>query len=203
MTPLSVSLAAEGDLDEQVLRRLLQYSGREIYTGVCHSKHGRDHLKQSVPRFNRAARFHAFIILADLEGDECAPGVIEDWLPQGRHPNLVLRVAVRKVESWLLADREGLAKFLAVPLNRVPIQPDTVQDGKQLMIQIAGRSRLRSIREDLVPVPGSTSRVGRNYAGQMSRFVLESWNVDRAVEHSPSLTRAVTAIQDFQPRLEV
>jgi hypothetical protein len=116
---LQVSLAAEGDLDEQVLRRLLQHSGREIYATVGYGKHGRDHLKQNIPRFNQAARIHPFIILADLEDDECAPGLIQEWLPRGRHANLVLRIAVRMVESWLLADREGFAKFLGVPLNRI------------------------------------------------------------------------------------
>jgi hypothetical protein len=202
MTALSVSLAAEGSLDEQVLRQLLQQSEREIFPVVCYGKHGRDHLKQNVPGFNEAARSHPFIVLADLEDTDCAPGLLQDWLPHGRHANLVLRIAVRMVESWLLADRQEFAKFLGVPMNRIPIQPDTVDHPKRLVVQIARHSRIRAIREDLVPTPDSTSQVGRNYVGQMIRFALERWQVKRALEHSPSLERALRAVQNFTPHVQ-
>lgn len=198
---LAVSLATEGDLDEQVLRRILRHSAREIEAGVCYGKHGRDQLKQNILRFNQAAPVRPFIILADLEDAVCAPRLIQEWLPHGAHANLVLRIAVRMVESWLLADRETFAKFLGVPPSRLPTQPDLVDHPKNTVIQIARRSRYKSIRDDLTPLAGSTRRVGPNYVGQMTRFVLEQWQVKRAAEHSPSLAHALRAIENFSPVL--
>src|SRR3990172_7799428 len=112
--PIPVSLVAEGLLDEQVLRHLLAQSGRDFALGVCYGKRGRDHLAQNIGRFNLAAVHHPFIVLADLENDECPPSLIRQWLPRGCHSNLVLRIAVRKVESWMLADGQAFAEFLVL-----------------------------------------------------------------------------------------
>jgi hypothetical protein len=201
MMPLAVRLAAEGDLDEQVLRRLLADVGRPFAPGVCYGKHGRDHLRQNLPRFNHAARHCPFVVLADLETDECPPVLIRAWLPDGGHSNLLLRIPVRMVESWLLADQDGLANFLGIPSSWIPSQPDLVEHPKRLVVQIARRSRFRTIREDLVPAPGSTSYVGKNYVAQMIRFVLTRWQTQEARRHSPSLDRALNALAHFTPIL--
>jgi hypothetical protein len=196
----SVSLATEGSLDEQVLRQVLaQTRGEGLAPAVCYVQNGRPRLRENLPRFNQAARFQPFIVLADLEGDECPPRLIREWLPDGAHSHLLLRVAVRMIESWLLADREALASFLGVPLARLPSQPDDELDPKQKLVNLARRSHLRRIREDLVPVENSTSRIGKNYNGQLTRFVATEWNAPRASQHSPSLARAIRALQNFQP----
>lgn len=156
-----VSLAVEGTLDEKVLRRLLdQVASERLEPGICYVQNGRERLKQNTPRFNQAARFQPFVILADLERDPCAPTLIQAWLPEGQHPNLTLRIAVRMIESWLLADRQACAKFLGVSEHLLPGQPDDESDPKLVLVNLARRSRARKIREDVVPPDGSTSRVG-------------------------------------------
>jgi len=51
---------------------------------------------------------------------ECAPTVLRRRLKQqgaGRleiPKALILRIAVREIESWILADRTGLASFLGI-----------------------------------------------------------------------------------------
>lgn len=199
MKPIPVSLAAEGLLDEQVLRRLLQQSGRSFAAGVCYGRQGRDNLAENVPRFNRAAAYQPFVVLADLDKDECPPGLVRRWLSGGAHPNLALRIAVREVESWLLADRQAFAGFIGVPVARLPARPDDDADPKLLVINLARRSRYRTIREEIAPAPGSTSQVGKNYSGQLIRFVLQHWQVERAAPNSPSLDRAVNAVKRFSP----
>lgn len=195
-----VSLAVEGTLDEKVLRRLLdQVASERLEPGICYTQNGRERLKQNTPRFNQAARFQPFVILADLEADDCAPTLIEDWLPAGAHPNLALRIAVRKVESWLLADRRACAGFLGVSERLLPGQPDNEPDPKLALVNLARRSRSRRIRDDVVPVAGSTSSVGRNYVGQLTRFILQDWDARRASQQSDSLRRAITALQHFSP----
>lgn len=197
MKPIAASLATEGALDEQVLRQLIAQSARQIAPGVCYGKRGRDHLKQNLPRFNQAAQHHPFIILADLEDDECAPALLREWLPRGSNPKLVFRIAVRMIESWLLADRQALAKFLGVPVAILPDTPDAEINCKARIIELARRSRLREIRQDVVPAPQSTSRIGKNYVGQLSRFALQHWQAKRAAKNSPSLAKAIRALRKF------
>jgi len=196
---IAISLAAEGSLDEQVLRQLVAQSGRPFAPGVCYGKRGRDDLRLNVPRFNLAARYKPFVILADLEADPCAPGLLSAWLPTGKHPNLVLRVAVRMVESWLLADRAAFASFIGVSKDLVPLQPDELANAKLQVVQIARRSRNRNTKLDLVPAVGSTGQVGKNYGGRLAEFVQTHWQVERARRNSPSLERALAALQSFRP----
>jgi hypothetical protein len=199
MTTIPVNLVAEGLLDEQVLRHLLTQCGRPFMPGVCYGKRGRAHLEQNLPRFNRASAYQPFIVLADLDRDDCPPSLVRRWLPQGTHPNMILRIAVREVESWLLADRESFAGFLGVSVAKVPTQPDNETDPKLYIVSLARRSRYKKLREGVAPFSGSTSRVGKNYVGQLTRFILSQWSAERARHHSPSLNRALDALQHFSP----
>jgi hypothetical protein len=202
MKTMPVSLVVEGPLDEQVLRQLITQTAQYLDPIVCYGKSGRDDVRRNVLRFNQAARHQPFIVLADLEQDECPPALIRQWLPDGAHPNLVLRIAVRMVESWLLADQQALARFLGVSptLAAWPRLPDQETDSKLALINVARRSRYRYILQDIVPAPGGTSRVGKNYAGRLTQFVLAEWKVERACQASPSLDRAVRALQRYSPR---
>lgn len=154
-----------------MLRRLIGQSNCHFNAGPCYGQKGKDHLWQNVPRYNIAARQVPFVILADLDREECPMALIERWLPGGRHGNLLVRIAVREVESWLLADRKSFADFLGVSEFKLPKDPDAYEDPKRLVVNLARDSRRRDIREDLVPLPGSTSRIGRNYIGRLGYFV--------------------------------
>jgi len=115
---------------------------------------------------------------------------------------MILRIAVREVESWLLADAERLADFLGVRRSRIPPCPDTTPDPKALIVDLAKSSRKREIREELVPAAGSTSKVGKNYVGQLLRFTISFWQIDaRAQQRSPSLKKALLAVQRFSSQI--
>ena len=79
---------------------------------------------ESLPMLNQMARFTPCLALVDFmdTGMECPPSVPSAWTPD-RHPNLIFRVVVRELESWLLADRRGIARFLRIPAARVPSAP--------------------------------------------------------------------------------
>jgi hypothetical protein len=199
MTPIPVSLAVEGLLDEQVLRVLIAQSHKAFAVGVCYGKRGKNHLRENILRFNHAAAHVPFIILADLDDVDCAPDLIRHWLPRGCHTNLILRIAVREIESWLMADREHLADFLGIASTKIPIHPDECADPKIEIINLARRSSKHSIREDLIP--DSPSRVGKNYIGQLTWFVTTKWRATHARKHSPSLDSAINALAQFNPRI--
>jgi hypothetical protein len=199
VSPLPVDLIAEGPLDEQVLRQLVLQSAPHLQAGVCFGKKGRDWLQANLPKYNQAAQSRPFVTLADLEQDECPPTLLQLWFPRGIHPNMRPRLAVRMVESWLLADRESLARFLGIALHHIPQWPDDEANPKQFMVNLARRSRFRTIRDEMVPPQNTPGRVGRNYRGQLERFVLQFWSAERAQTYSPSLQRAIRSLQEFHP----
>lgn len=199
MSPVQVSLIAEGLLDERVLRQLLAQTAPHLHAGVCYGKRGRNWMDTNLVKYNQAAQTWPYVALADLEQEECPPELLRQWFPNGRHANLQARIAVRMVEAWLLADREGLAEFLGIAAHHIPQFPDQEANPKLVIVNLARRSRNRIIHEDLVPPPYSTGTVGRNYRGQLEKFVSERWQSERARVNSQSLQRAIHTLQQFRP----
>ena len=197
MSPIHVSLIAEGLLDERVLRQLLSQAAPHLQAGVCYGKRGRNWMDKNLMKYNQAARTLPYVALADLEQVRCPPDLLHQWFPYGRHANLQARIAVHMVEAWLLADGDALAEFLGIASHHIPKFPDQEANPKLVMVNLARRSRYRIIREDLAPPPGSSAVIGRNYPGQLEKFVYEKWQSARAQAHSPSLQRAIQALQGF------
>ena len=146
-------------------------------------------------------RFAPWLAVVDLDQDEdCAPDFIHDVLPSPAR-GMQLRVAVRAIEAWLLADVERLAAFLRIPRARVPLNPDLEPDPKSALIALARRSRNRAMRADIVPRQGSGARVGPGYTGRMIEFVrgaAHPWRPEAAVQRSDSLRRCVMALRSLR-----
>jgi hypothetical protein len=102
---------------------------------------------------------------------------------------MCFRVAVRAVEAWLLADRESLAGFLRVSPSRVPPDPESLDEPKQAMVNLARQSRSRAVQEDMVPRPGSGRSVGPAYASRLIEFAQSTWRPEIAATRSDSLRR--------------
>ncbi len=198
-TPIPIQIVVEDELSDALIRRILKESHNTFAIGISYGKRGYGYIKEKVGVFNKAARGTPFLVLSDLEEAECAPAQINEWLQIPKHHNLLFRIAVREIESWLLADRSGFAYFLNIRKELIPENVDGINDPKQLVINLARRSRKRTLREAIVPIPDSTARVGTDYNGQLSSFVLDAWNIEEAIKHSDSLRRAVNAINNFQP----
>ncbi|MDM7911759.1 MAG: hypothetical protein QUS09_01540 [Methanotrichaceae archaeon] len=141
-----------------------------------------------------------YLILADLDDATCAPSKIQEWLPVSKNHNLIFRIAVREVESWILADRKGFADFLRIAQTKIPNNPDGLSDPKAKLIQLARSSRRREVKEDLVPKAGSTARQGPAYNARLISFVRESWNPEAARLASPSLDKTLRSLETFTPQ---
>jgi hypothetical protein len=105
-----VDFAAEGPLDVAVVRRLFAYS--KITPGHSYGRdNGKGFILNRLPNWNQAARYSPWFVLVDLDREPCAPQVIKDRLPS---PNALMRfrIAVREVESWLMADRPVIERFV-------------------------------------------------------------------------------------------
>jgi hypothetical protein len=191
-----VNIAVEGDLDEAVLRKVLGLVGIGIVN--IYGKKGKDNLRLNVPRYNAAAQHGGWVVLADLDRNaECPPPFILTWLPS-RHPKLQLRIAVRAIEAWLLADRHEIARFLKVSEHRIPLQPEDERNPKATLISIARNSKSKMIREDVVPSPKSTATQGPAYTSRIIEFAMNYWNPERAANSAPSLARSVNSLSRWK-----
>ncbi len=147
--------------------------------------------------YNNAAHYWPWVVLVDLDQDfDCAPPMLSEWLPKPARL-MRLRVAVRAVEAWLLADRESMSSFLRVPIGRIPEDPDSVSDPKRLIVTLARRSRRRDIREDMVPRDGSGRSVGPAYTSRLFEFITTRWRPDEAAPRSESLRRSQQRIAEL------
>jgi hypothetical protein len=190
-----ISGAVEGDLDEAVLRRLVEQEGAVLKPP--YGKRGKSHLKQRLAGYNRAARLSPWIVLMDLNHDaDCAPPLRVKCLPNPAC-YMCFRIAVRAIESWLLADHKTLAQFLSVAASSIPSFPETLNDPKHSMVELAKRSRRREIREGMVPRPESGRRVGPTYTSQLIEFAQTQWRPDIAAHRSDSLRRCRKRIHEI------
>jgi len=188
-----VSAVVEGIVDESVVRKLIVESRGNL--GPIHVKNGKPSLRRQIQGYNNAARLSPWMVLIDLDHDaECAPPLCEEWLPDPA-PYLCFRVAVREVESWLLADAKSLASFLKVAQSRIPADPEQTADPKREMVNLARRSRSQAIRQDMVPRERSGRSVGPAYASRLMEYVQTSWRPEVAVERSESLRRALACLE--------
>jgi hypothetical protein len=189
------SAAVEGVTDEAVLRRLVEIAGGTI--GTVYGKKGKDFLHRKIAGFNSAARFSPWIVLIDLNAEaECAPALIESWLPNPAE-KMCLRIAVHKIESWLLADRVNLAKFLKVSPSMLPQSPDMEQDPKKKLVGLACQSKSKDIRRDICPTLDSGRKVGPAYVSRLMEFVSIRWQPNDAADYSPSLNSCILAVNNI------
>lgn len=195
-----ISGAVEGLVDEVVLTRVVDEAGGQV--GPIYGRNGKPHLRRVLAGYNNAARFSPWLVLVDLDQDaECAPPFVAACLPTPA-PLMRLRVAVRAVEAWLLADRERLAGFLRVPAARLPLDPDAVPNPKRLLVDLAHGSRRRDIRQDMVPRPGSGRPVGPAYASRLIEFAATAWRPDVAAQRSDSFRRCRDRIAEMVRTLQ-
>ena len=149
----AVRVVTEGRLDLAIATRLLEDRGAfAIPTGA---RNGRGPLLRRLRDYNAAAQRERWLVLFDLDKDECAPALLSEHLPSpasGMH----VRVAVREVESWLLAD-SGLARYIRIPARTLPADVEAVQFSKT-PIGRAGTYTLPYKSRSLCHVAGSRRR---------------------------------------------
>lgn len=186
--------AVEGIVDEVVLSRIVAEAGAVLYS--VYGKQGKNHLYQKLNAYNSAAKYSDWIVLVDLDHDaDCAPTLFQQWLPSPS-PKMIFRIAVREIESWLIADGERLAKFLKVPLTKISDNPEVMGDSKAEMVNLARASSSSSIRKDMIPRQGSGIKIGPAYPSRLIEFATNYWRPKVAAKSSESLRRCITKIEN-------
>jgi hypothetical protein len=184
--------AVEGKTDKVVVERLIAHVGAEA--GPVYVAEGKPNLKKRIAGYNQAAQHSLWLVLVDLDRDGCAPSLRDAWLPEPSS-GLCFRVAVHAVEAWLMADAETLAGFLGVARSNIPVNPESVPDPKAVLVELAAGSHRRDIREDMVPQPGSSRRVGPAYTSRIIEYAGKHWHPDTAALQATSLERAIRCLR--------
>ncbi|MEA2489159.1 MAG: hypothetical protein QOH21_951 [Acidobacteriota bacterium] len=189
----TITVAVEGVHDAEVARRLLVACGHAV--GPVYNAQGKSRLDRSLSGYNNAARQAPWLVLRDLDRDgECAPELRRKLLPDPAQ-FMTMRIPVRAVETWLLADRRSFAKYFRVSTASVPRDVEAIADPKRLLVDIVRTSSSSTVRNSVVPARGTSAAVGPGYTAAFIDFVVNHWDVDAAAEESQSLASCLAALR--------
>lgn len=180
-----VVLAVEDELSEQIGRRLTMDVGLQVELVL--RKRGNGYLKSKITNFCEIAQHTPVLLITDLDTISTVEKLKLNWLNKTKLPKTFLfHVAVREVESWILADHQGMKQMLGKKVNKFPVAPDDLADPKSHLLNLAA-SAAREVRDDLVAERGSVARQGLGYNKRLSAFVTDTWDPEAAADRSPSL----------------
>jgi hypothetical protein len=200
--PLPVNILAEDTICEYLAKKLISLFVDRFTIGVTYFGNGYGYIKDKLDGFNRASKGVPLFAIADLVGN-CPKTQIDQWLPHGRQRNLLFRIAIKESEAWILADKQAFSSFLGISSNLIPDDVDNIVDPKKYLVNLASRSRNRNLRDALIPQPHTTAETGPDYNARLSEFVEKLWDPGRASFNSPSLKRAIKALNEFEPIIEI
>lgn len=204
---MRIHLLLEGHLEEPLAVKLVRHCGH--LPGTVYGKHGCSYIRQKARDFvPMAGGKCGVLVLTDFmdarnqrtHRNQCPPEARHDYL--GRHRlsvprTFLLRFAVNELESWIMADREGIAAFLRISAAKVPRAPDDEADPKRTLVALARGSRDIRLRDALVPKPDHGGAVGPGYTPAMWDFVETRWSPERARANSPSLARCIARLREL------
>jgi len=198
---ISIALATEDVLSEEIGLRLIGELSGDVTVTPLLRKGGFGYLKSRMDNWRRLAQQQPVFLLTDLDNVDCPSLLREEWIGSKPLPeNLVMRIAVREIESWILADHKALRQLIGNK-GKLPTEPDKVLDAKECLFALA-RLADRSIREDLLKIEGAIASQGIGYNARLTTWVRSEWDPERAADRSPSLARARVRLKELLNRLE-
>lgn len=204
-----VDIAGEDEVTRSIIRKLIQVvCPGTISVGMERPFRG-SQVKRETPRLNALAVQVPVVLLADLDAEPCPVTSRQLWLEGGEiHPGFLFRFARDEAESWLLADREGLAAYLHISPERIPLpSPESrlrpneleirppMKSSLFLMRELAANSPLSNLRNQLMPRHGASKGPAYNMA--LMPFIQSEWNPFAAEANSSSLARMIRALKKW------
>lgn len=190
---MNLMIVVEGETDRPVVTKLAADAGFAISSII--NMRGKSQLDAHLDGYNSAAKGSPWFVLRDLDNDaKCAPDLLPSLCAR---PStwMALRIAVKELESWLLADTEAMAKLLGLPEASFPANPDIEPDPTITLVNLARKSQRGAIRRRLVPKRGSSAQVGPLYEATIIDFGMNHWSPERASRKSDSLRRTRAALK--------
>ncbi len=197
-----VHMLLEGQHEEPLAKKLICHCGHE--PGYLFGKKGCDYIREKASKFiYRASPENAVLVLTDFmdSGCSCPPEAYRRYITEqctSPPSTFLCRFIVNELESWLMADRKGIATFLGIPESRVPDHPETVKNPKQTLVNLARASRKSALRAALVPpAQRHGGVVGSGYTPAITEFIDTQWSPGRAAKNAPSLARCIKRLKEL------
>ena len=188
----------EGVTDIPVVTALMRAAGWADSEFSVTSANGKGAIDNNIRKYWKAARVHPFVIFRDLDRDgEGCPVTLRAELVEhtpGESPDLLIRIVDQCIESWILADRQGVAEFCGVSPARVKIP---ASHHKSYLLSMFREAKLK----DAVAHVDNELDFGPAYELHVQRFMTTAWNAGRAADDSPSLRRALQRLRALRERL--
>ena len=188
----------EGATDEPVINALMRAAGWNHDQFEVKRANGKGVIDRNIKKYWEAARVHPYVIFRDLDrdGGGC-PVTLRVQLVEhtpGESPDLLIRIVDQCIESWILADRHGIAEFC----NRsaASVEPPTSHH-KLYLLRLMKEAKLK----DAVEEKGRELDFGPAYETHLQRLMTDHWSIERAAAESDSLRRALKRLTDLHNRL--
>ena len=195
-----LQVIVEGQTDEAVFTRLLDFA--EVHPYQIKAAGGKSKVTERLISYNRSARIGSYwLVVVDLDQDaDCAPQHMRQiFKGQSRSEKLLLRIAVHSIESWLMADRRGMAQFLSIPANNFPANPDIIDNPKRFLINLVHQKCPPKQKRNLVKeMTGNRDLTGQGYRYWINRFASRQWRPEVAAQRSDSLARCIRALENLK-----
>lgn len=190
----------------EIAKRLLAHANEtskqqlRFKDGFPHIKGGVEKIRRDVGAYlNIAKSGQCVVVLVDLDTTSCPPALLREWFsikddsPMALPECLIFRIAVREIESWIMADRSNLAKFLKIPIGNFPPKPDELTDPKSSLLHIIRSKGRTKWHTEMLP-QGRSASIGPMYNERLCDFIVNHWSPDQAAQNSQSLAKAVAAL---------
>ena len=188
----------EGATDEPVINALMRAAGWNHDQFEVKRANGKGVIDRNIKKYWEAARVHPYVIFRDLDRDgEGCPVTLRAQLVEhtpGESPDLLIRIVDQCIESWILADRHGIAEFCNRSAARV--EPPTSHH-KLYLLRLMKEAKLK----DAVEEKGRELDFGPAYELHLKRLMTHHWSIERAAAESDSLRRALKRLTDLHDRL--
>ena len=192
----AVLYAVEGATDIPFAEALIASVGRTPRVGPTPS--GKHALGLVVARWNSSSNRAPSLVLRDWDFDDQSPCAGDLVTSVMGGPNLArcvsVRIVVRSIEAWAMADRKAFSAFFGISLSSVPDDPEALLDPKATLVTLCRKSGIRAVRDGVPPRVGAGRSVGPEYQPLLAEFGRSSWRVGSACDNAPSLLRAVTRL---------
>lgn len=189
-----VSLVTEDELSEAIGLRLLKDFLHFPTSIQTLRRGGFGYIRSKMNSWCQLSHLQPVLIITDLDRAPCPALLKNQWIGTSTPgKNLVFRIAVKEIESWLLADHETI-QLLVGKKAQLPNNPDDLIDPKQHLLELSKKAP-RDIRYDLLKQEGSICSQGLGYNRRLAATVNRNWCPVRASERSPSLKKAILRIQ--------
>ena len=208
MESIKVYISGEDPVTKAVIRRLMGYVSERFQVIMEIPARGGE-IKKKIPQCNKLAESYPVIMLLDVD-DGCAPALKRELLGGlEQSDRFLMNIAVDEAEAWIMADREGFAKYFSIDIDEIPLSASLKMGGMKKVVEmdfpmkssmvlthvIAPKSKNKEFVKQVAVLDSKGKCKGKEYNNAIVPFIEKAWNVDHAMENSDSLQRMVRRLK--------